>query len=155
MTKRSCKLPRRPRKPPKQRLLPLPLKKRPLPQPSPHQRIAVRVTLAVIAPNALARRTPVGIATLRHATQTHAQSSDDPQRDSQQAAQPPVQAAPPVAAPVPAPPPPPQPLTATFPPGTTVEVQTVDPVDTTTNHVGDEFQATLAKPLTSAGIVVV
>lgn len=75
--------------------------------------------------------------------------------DAQQSAQPPVQSAPPVAAPVPAPPPPPQPLTATFPPGTTVEVQTVDPVDTSTNHVGDEFQATLAQPLTSAGVVVV
>ena len=81
------------------------------------------------------------------------QSSADPQRDAQQAAQPPVQAAPPVAAP--APPPPPQPLTATFPPGTTVEVQTIDPVDTAVNHVGDEFQATLAQPLTSAGVVIV
>jgi hypothetical protein len=82
-----------------------------------------------------------------------AQSAADPQRDAQQSAQPPVEAAPPVAAP--APPPPPQPLTASFPPGTTVEVQTVDPVDTTVNHVGDEFQATLAQPLTSAGVVVV
>lgn len=87
-----------------------------------------------------------------------AQSSADPQNAqnaTQQSAQPPVVTPPPVAAPVPAPPPPPQPLTATFPPGTTVEVQTVDPVDTTTNHVGDEFQATLAQPLTSAGVVVV
>lgn len=82
-----------------------------------------------------------------------AQSSADPRRDAQQSTPPPVEAAPPVAAP--APPPPPQPLTATFPPGTTVEVQTVDPVDTATNHVGDEFQATLAQPLTSAGVVVV
>jgi len=82
-----------------------------------------------------------------------AQSSADPRRDPQQSTPPPVEAAPPVAAP--APPPPPQPLTATFPPGTTVEVQTVDPVDTATNHVGDEFQATLAQPLTSAGVVVV
>jgi len=82
-----------------------------------------------------------------------AQSSADPRRDAQQSTPPPAEAAPPVAAP--APPPPPQPLTATFPPGTTVEVQTVDPVDTATNHVGDEFQATLAQPLTSAGVVVV
>ena len=82
-----------------------------------------------------------------------AQSSADPRRDAQQSTPPPAEAAPPVAAP--APPPPPQPLTATFPPGTTVEVQTVDPVDTATNHVGDEFQATLAQPLTSASVVVV
>lgn len=88
----------------------------------------------------------------RNQSRHQAQSSADAQRDAQQSAQPPVQAAP-VAAP--APPPPPQPLTATFPPGTTVEVQTVDPVDTATNHVGDEFQATLAEPLTSAGVVVV
>lgn len=78
------------------------------------------------------------------------QSSADAHRDAQQPTQPPVQAAPPVAAPAP-----PQPLTATFPPGTTVEVQTVDPVDTSANHVGDEFQTTLAQPLTSAGVVVV
>ncbi|MGB7024123.1 MAG: BON domain-containing protein [Candidatus Acidiferrales bacterium] len=82
-----------------------------------------------------------------------AQSSTDPQRDAPQSAQPPVETAPPVAAP--APPPPPPPLTATFPPGTAVEVRTVDPVDTAVNHVGDEFQATLAEPLTSAGVVVV
>ena len=88
----------------------------------------------------------------RNQSQHQAQSSADAQRDTQQSAQPPVQAAP-VAAP--APPPSPQPLTATFPPGTAVEVQTVDPVDTATNHVGDEFQATLAQPLTSAGVVVV
>lgn len=84
--------------------------------------------------------------------QNQAQSADA-QRNAQQSTPPPAEAAPPVAAP--APPPPPQPLTATFPPGTTVEVQTVDPVDTATNHVGDEFQATLAQPLTSAGVVVV
>jgi len=107
------------------------------------------------ARNADSRSADARDADRRDQDQNQAQSSADPQRDSQQAAQPPVQAAPPVAAPVPAPPPPPQPLTATFPPGTTVEVQTVDPVDTTTNHVGDEFQATLAQPLTSAGIVVV
>jgi len=92
----------------------------------------------------------------RHRDQNQAQSSTDPQRDAQQSAQPPVQSAPSVVTPAPpAPPPPPQPLTATFPPGTTVEVQTVDPVDTATDHVGDEFQATLAQPLTSAGVVVV
>ncbi|HVB08334.1 MAG TPA: BON domain-containing protein [Candidatus Acidoferrales bacterium] len=53
------------------------------------------------------------------------------------------------------PPPPPQPVTAIFPAGTTVEIQTVDPVDSSVNHEGDEFQATLAQPLTWNGRVVV
>ena len=98
------------------------------------------------------RSTDARDAERRNREQNQAQSADA-QRDVQQSAQPPVQSAPLVAAP--APPPPPQPLTATFPPGTTVEVRTVDPVDTSVNHVGDEFQATLAEPLTSAGVVVV
>lgn len=46
------------------------------------------------------------------------------------------------------PPPPPQPETAIFPAGTTVEIQTVDPIDSKTGQAGDEFQATLAQPLT-------
>lgn len=108
--------------------------------------------------DAEARNTDTGSADARDAErhnqgQNQAQPSADAQRDAQQSAQPPVEAAPPVAAP--APPPPPQPLTATFSPGTTVEIRTVDPVDTSVNHVGDEFQATLAEPLTSAGVVVV
>ena len=55
----------------------------------------------------------------------------------------------------PPPPPPPQPVTAIFPAGTTVEIQMVDPVDSSVNHEGDEFQATLAQPLTWNGRVVV
>ncbi|MGH9727589.1 MAG: BON domain-containing protein [Candidatus Acidiferrales bacterium] len=92
-------------------------------------------------------------ADARRRDQGQTRDSAEAQREAQQSAQPPVEAAPPAA--VPAPAPPPEPLTATFPPGTTVEIQTVDPVDTATNHVGDEFQATLAQPLTSAGVVVV
>lgn len=99
-------------------------------------------------------------AAARHAARRdQAQSSANAENDARQSAQPPVEAAPPVNTPPPSeaapPPPPPQPLTAIFPPGTTVEVRTVDPVDTAVNHVGDEFQATLAQPLTSAGVVVV
>jgi hypothetical protein len=45
-------------------------------------------------------------------------------------------------------PPPPPPVTAVFPAGTTVEIQTVDPIDSKTGQAGDEFQATLARPLT-------
>lgn len=55
----------------------------------------------------------------------------------------------------PAPPPPPKPVVAVFPAGTTVEIQTVDPIDSTTGQAGDEFQATLAQPLTWNGNVVV
>jgi hypothetical protein len=55
----------------------------------------------------------------------------------------------------PAPPPPPKPVTAVFPVGTTVEVQTVDAIDSKTGQAGDEFQATLAQPLTWDGNVVV
>lgn len=105
------------------------------------------------ARNAATRSADARDADHRDQDRSQGQSSADAQRDAQQSAQPPVAAAPPVEAP--APPPPPQPLTATFPPGTTVEVRTVDPVDTSVNHVGDEFQATLAEPLTSAGVVVV
>ena len=47
-----------------------------------------------------------------------------------------------------APPPPPQPVNAVFPEGTTVEIQTIDPIDSKTAQAGDEFQATLAQPLT-------
>jgi hypothetical protein len=65
----------------------------------------------------------------------------------------PAQAAAP--APAPEPPPPPQPVRAVFPAGTTVEIQTVDPIDSTKAQPGDEYQATLAQPLTWNGRVVV
>jgi BON domain len=62
----------------------------------------------------------------------------------------PPAAATPAATPAPAaaPPPPPPPVTAIFPAGTTVEIQTVDPIDSKTGQAGDQFQATLAQPLT-------
>ncbi|MGB6483409.1 MAG: BON domain-containing protein [Candidatus Acidiferrales bacterium] len=55
----------------------------------------------------------------------------------------------------PAPPPPPPPVTAIFPAGTTVEIQTVDAIDSKTGQAGDEFQATLAQPLTWDSRIVV
>ncbi|HKF51056.1 MAG TPA: BON domain-containing protein [Candidatus Acidoferrales bacterium] len=58
----------------------------------------------------------------------------------------------PVATPAPAPP---KPETAVFPTGTTVEVQTVDSIDSKTAQAGDEFQATLAQPLTWNSRVIV
>ena len=57
--------------------------------------------------------------------------------------------------PAPAPQPPPQHETAIFPAGTTVEIQTVDPIDSKTAQPGDEFQATLSQPLTWNNRVVV
>jgi BON domain len=54
-----------------------------------------------------------------------------------------------------APPPPPPPVTAVFPAGTAIEIQTVDSIDSTTAQAGDQFQATLALPLTWDGRVVV
>jgi hypothetical protein len=70
-----------------------------------------------------------------------------------QAATPPPQTAVPAANP--APPPPPQPLSAIFPAGTTIEIQTVDSIDSTTAQAGDQFQATLAQPLTWDGNILV
>lgn len=64
-------------------------------------------------------------------------------------AQPPDTAAPaPPQTQAPLPPAPPRPVTAVFPAGTTVEVQTVDAIDSKTGQAGDEFQATLTQPLT-------
>lgn len=61
----------------------------------------------------------------------------------------------PAAAPAPAPPPPPQPVNVEIASGTTIEIQTVDPVDSKVNHAGQEFQATLAQPLVSGSQVIV
>lgn len=77
----------------------------------------------------------------------------------QQSATQPATASPPAQAPAPqaaaASQPPPRPQTAVFPAGTTVEVQTVDPIDSKTGQAGDEFQATLAQPLSWNGNVLV
>lgn len=52
-------------------------------------------------------------------------------------------------------PPPPQPVSVEIPAGTTVEVQTIDPIDSATAQEGQEFQASLAQPLTADGRVIV
>ena len=89
---------------------------------------------------------------------------DAARRAQEQTAAPQAPAAPVMTTPAPPPapvvaapaaPPPPQPVTAIFPAGTTIEIETVDPVDSTVNHAGDEFQATLVYPLTWNGRVVV
>jgi hypothetical protein len=43
----------------------------------------------------------------------------------------------------------------TIPAGTTIAVRTIDSIDSTKNHVGDRFEATLEEPLTVDGNVVV
>jgi hypothetical protein len=52
-------------------------------------------------------------------------------------------------------PPPPPPVTAVFPAGTTIEIQTIDSIDSKTAQAGDQFQATLAQPLTWDSRIVV
>lgn len=57
--------------------------------------------------------------------------------------------------PAPQPPPPPPRVDAVFPEGTTIEIQTIDPIDSKTAQAGDQFQATLAQPLTWDSRVIV
>ncbi|HKW89684.1 MAG TPA: BON domain-containing protein [Candidatus Acidoferrales bacterium] len=52
-------------------------------------------------------------------------------------------------------PPPPQLVSVEIPAGTTVEVQTIDPIDSSTAQDGQEFQASLSQPLTADGRVIV
>ena len=63
-------------------------------------------------------------------------------------------APPPAAAPA-SPPPPPQPVRVTIPAGTVVSVQLIDGVDTSVNHVGDEFAASVASPVMQGGQVII
>lgn len=52
-------------------------------------------------------------------------------------------------------PPRPQPVSVEIPAGTTVEVQTIDPIDSSTAQEGQEFQASLSQALTADGRVIV
>lgn len=84
-------------------------------------------------------------------------SASDSQAAATQPANPPASASAQTesSTPAAAPAPPPQPVDAIFPAGTTVEIQTVDPIDAKTSQPGDEFQATLAQPLTWDSRVIV
>lgn len=53
------------------------------------------------------------------------------------------------------PPAPPPPDTAVFATGTTIEVQTIDSIDSKNSQAGDEFQATLVQPLTWNSRIIV
>jgi hypothetical protein len=61
----------------------------------------------------------------------------------------------PVAAAPPAPPPPPQPKRVEIPAGTSVRVQMIDGVDSSVNHAGEMFHASLASPITVDDQIVV
>ncbi len=67
----------------------------------------------------------------------------------------PAPVATPAPAPQPPPPPPPQPRVVEIPQGTAVRVQLIDPVDTSVNHAGDLFHASLAAPIVVGSEVVV
>lgn len=55
----------------------------------------------------------------------------------------------------PPPPPPPQPVTVTIPDGTVVSVRTIDSIDSTVNHTGQLFRASLDSPIAVGDQVVV
>ncbi len=78
-------------------------------------------------------------------------ASDEPQ----QAAPPKEVAAAPAAAPAPAPPPPPPPERITVPAGTVVTVRMIDSIDSSQNHPGQEFAATVENPVVVGDRVVI
>jgi len=65
------------------------------------------------------------------------------------------QAAAPVAMDAPAPPPPPQPVTVTVPANSIVTIRTIDPIDSSTNHAGEVFKASLDTPIVVDNRVIV
>lgn len=94
----------------------------------------------------------------RHRSRSVAENEPAPetptpsQRSASQAPAPVVQAPPPSEQ---APPPPPQPVSVTIPAGTVIPIRTVDPIDSTTSQVGDEFAATIDAPIQADGQVVI
>ncbi len=98
----------------------------------------------------------------------HRQSARRSRRAMAENEPPPEAPAPPPAAPAPAPvvqatpapapsapPPPPQPVLVTIPAGTVITVRTVDSIDSSVNHPGDEFAATVDSPVVEGGQVVI
>lgn len=53
------------------------------------------------------------------------------------------------------PPPPPPPVTSTLPAGTVITVRMIDGIDSSRNHAGEEFAATVATPVVQNGKVVI
>jgi hypothetical protein len=67
----------------------------------------------------------------------------------------PAAAAAPDAMAAPAPPPPPQPVTVTVPANSVVTIRTTDAIDSSTNHAGEVFKASLDAPMVVDGRVIV
>jgi outer membrane biosynthesis protein TonB len=55
----------------------------------------------------------------------------------------------------PPPPPPPQPITVTIPEGTIVTIRTIDAIDSSVNHPGESFRASLDAPIVVGDRVVI
>jgi hypothetical protein len=85
--------------------------------------------------------------------------AEPPQDQPPSAPAPVVRATPPPApeesAAPPPPPPPPQPVVVTIPAGTVITVRTVDNIDSSVNHAGEEFAATVESPVVEGNQVVV
>lgn len=114
--------------------------------------------LAFVPPEATPTPAPKGSRRARHATRpaTHhgAATPSSPASASDPTAAPATATASSPAGRQPSAPPP-QPVSVEIPAGTTVEVQTIDPIDSATAQDGQEFQASLAQPLTTNGRVIV
>jgi len=79
--------------------------------------------------------------------------AEPPEDQPADAPAPVVQATP---APAPsAPPPPPRPVVVTIPAGTVITVRTVDAIDSSVNHPGEEFGATVESPVVEGSRVVI
>ena len=88
-----------------------------------------------------------------------ARNEDAPQPAPAPAPAPPANPAPPpVAAPAPTPPPPPpppQPVQVEVPAGTTISIRMIDGVDSSINHTGEQFHASLDAPIVVDDRVIV
>ncbi len=92
----------------------------------------------------------------RRARRTMAENEAPPEPPEEEPAPPaPVVRAAPEPAPAPAPPPPPQPVRITIPAGTVITVRTVDSIDSSVNHPGEEFAATVESPVVEGNRVVI
>jgi hypothetical protein len=97
---------------------------------------------------------PVRKAPKRHAQSNMSSMNSEPKPAPAPAAAVSMPPAQPVAA-APPPPPPPQPKRVEIPAGTSVRVQMIDAVDSSVNHAGEMFHATLESPIVVDDQIVV
>lgn len=93
-------------------------------------------------------------ASRRH-SRSVAENQPPPETPAQAQQAAPVVQAPPLSDQAQNAPPPPQPVTITIPAGTVLPIRTVDPIDSATNQVGDEFGASVDAPIEAEGQVVI